>query len=989
MQARIYEYLKQSPDVNILVTSDEKEASVLVEVAKFLDFPTFKLPDFRANVGDDLRPYKEELFELFSALSAFYDNPKPKKLLIAPLRSIIAPLPKKELFSSIMIEFASTLNLSEFKERLHNWGYSFVDIVEEEGEVSFRGDIIDIFPRGESDPFRISLFDDEVEGIRTFTCENQKSQKEEVESFKIVPAYFAFDNEQVTKVESCINALDSDSFMSDISSLGLWCLGDMAQDIQTQFKAIMIGDIKDEIEEVFSFLEDDAKKDQFLALDIVPEPKIYKDIEIAEPSSFIDFHKTKKIKILANNEAILKQHDLPKEVEYKFVESSLIVNVMSDDALILSLNKPQKRKRRRRTTIVLDELNVGDYVVHENYGIGIFKGLQNTTVLGSVKDFVEIAYQNDDKVLVPVENIEVIDRYIADGGSLAIVDRLGKGSFLKLKEKTRKKLFEIAAKIIQIAAARELEKAPVITPNYSEIDHFQSEAGFTYTKDQSKTIDEIFESFKSGKTMDRLLSGDVGFGKTEVALNAIFATVKSGFQAAFIAPTTLLSHQHFKSLSERLNSHGITVARLDKFTKPKDKIALLQALKEGKIDVCIGTHSLFGVEFNNIALLILDEEHKFGVKQKEKLKEFKENLHILSMSATPIPRSLNMALSSIKQYSQLQTPPLERKDVKTFVKEYNNKLIKEIILREKRRNGQIFYIHNNIASIEDKKKQLLELLPKLKILVLHSKVAATVTEKEMLAFENNKYDLLLSTSIIESGIHIPNVNTIIIENSHKFGIADLHQLRGRVGRSSCEGFCFLIVPQKDTLTKDAKKRLLALESNSFLGSGALLAYHDLEIRGGGNLIGEAQSGHIKGIGYNLYLKMLEDAINTLLNKTKSSKKSVEVKLAVSAFINSETINEDRIRLELYRRLSSCKTPKEIYEIEEEMIDRFGTLDRYTQQFLQILVIKILSLNKNIKQVMSYEQNITIIYEDDKKEYLKSRSKDDDDILNTTLKFLRK
>ena len=608
--------------------------------------------------------------------------------------------------------------------------------------------------------------------------------------------------------------------------------------------------------------------------------------------------------------------------------------------------------------------------------------------MGSQRDFVEIAYQGDDRLLIPVENLEVIDRYIADGSSVAIVDRLGKGNFVKLKEKARKKLFEIAGEIIKIAAKRELEKAPIIQSDLEELKLFQNDAGFIYTKDQIRSIKEIFDDLKSSKSMDRLLSGDVGFGKTEVAMNAIFATVKSGYQAAFLAPTTLLSTQHFKSLKDRFKPYDIKVAKLDRFTTLKEKREIIQSLKDGRLDVVVGTHSLFGLKFKNLALLVLDEEHKFGVKQKEKLKDFKSNLHILSMSATPIPRSLNMALSSIKGYSQLLTPPSQREDVKTFVKEYDEKLIKEVILRELRRGGQIFYIHNNIASIEDKKKEILNILPNLKILVLHSKIPASVTEKEMLKFENKEYDLLLSTSIVEAGIHIPNVNTIIIENAHHFGMADLHQLRGRVGRGNREGFCFMLIPDKNELNEDAKKRLLALESNSYLGSGMVLAYHDLEIRGGGNLIGDAQSGHIKGIGYSLYLKMLEDAINTLLNKEKVEEKSVEVKLAISAFIDSKTVNEDRIRLELYRRLAQCKTPMQIYEIEEEMIDRFGKLDRYTKQFLELLVIKILAKEKNINKIMSYERNITFYYNDSKKESIKAQSKDDEDIITATLNYLR-
>jgi transcription-repair coupling factor (superfamily II helicase) len=991
LQARIYEYLQQSFNHNLYITKDEKEAALVAEVTAFLGYPTFKLPDFRANFGDDLRPYKEELFELFSTLSAFYKNPKKKKLLIAPFRTILTPLPKPALFDTIMIEFAQRVDLTALKERLHNWGYSFVDIVEEEGEVSFRGDIIDIYPRGEKNPFRVSLFDDEVEEIRTFTCESQKSQKEEIASFEIAPAYFAFDSKEVAKVEACIEEIESDSFMKDIASLGLWCLGEMAEDLVESLPTIMISDFRQDIQEVFSFIENDAKKEQLLSLEVLPKETEYKDIEIADVGAFIDFHKGKKIKILANNEAIIKQYDLPKEVAYQFVESPHIVNVMSEKEIILSLNKAQKKKRRRRSNIVLDELSVGDYVVHENYGIGIFKGLKNTTVLGAVKDFVEIAYQNDDKVLVPVENIEVIDRYIADGGSLAVVDRLGKGSFLKLKEKTRAKLFEIAKDIIKIAAERELTNAPVIESDFLELTLFQNDAGFVYTEDQEKSIHEIFADLKSGKVMDRLLSGDVGFGKTEVAMNAIFATVKSGFGAALIAPTTLLVSQHYKGIKMRLEKYGIKVAKLDRFTTTKEKTAILAGLKAGSIDLCIGTHALLGVEFKDLGLLIIDEEHKFGVKQKERLKNLRADMHILSMSATPIPRSLNMALSSIKQYSQLLTAPSEREDVRTFVKAYEPKLLKEVILREKRRSGQIFYVHNRIASIENKKKEILEILPELKILVLHSKIPPATTEKEVMAFESGEYDLLLSTSIVESGIHMPNVNTIMIESADNFGIADLHQLRGRVGRGKRQGYCYYLVEDRDKLTEDAQKRLLALESNSFLGSGSVLAYHDLEIRGGGNLVGEAQSGHIKGIGYSLYLKMLEDAINLLLNQNQDveSKKEVEIKLAISAYLSSEVVGEDRIRLEIYRRLSKCTSAKDVYKIEEELIDRFGKLDVATKQFIELIVIKILALEKGLKGISNYAENITIMIDEDNKEYLKARSKDDDDVIEAVLGYLRK
>ena len=988
MQSKVYEYLLQKPDIQILLTKDDKEAKLASDCAKFLGFQTYMLPDFRATYGDDLRPYKEELFEINLALNNYYKNPK-KSILISAFRTMINPLPKAELFDSFSIEFGDTIEFVPFKEKLLHWGYNFVEIVEEKGEVSFRGDIIDIYPIDRENPVRISLFDDEIESIRSFTCETQKSQKEELDAVTIIPAMYAFDALDYEKMQDRVEVLESDSFEKDMNTLGFWCLEDFSEDYLISKSAIAVSDLTCEIEDFFSFSENEDKKKQLLKLPQIQEPKLYKDIEVASLNELVTFHKNKKITIIARNEGLAKQSGIDADIKVNYVYDDFIVNILSDKELIVSLNKEQRKKRRKRSQIVLDDLKVNDYVVHENYGIGIFKGLTNTKVLGVVRDFVEIAYQGDDRLLIPVENLTLIDRYISEGGHLAIVDKLGKSSFIKMKEKTKVKLFEIAKEIIEIAASRELLKAVKLSSNHEELQLFQNDAGFVYTDDQDKSIKEIFEDLKSGKVMDRLLSGDVGFGKTEVAMNAIFAAVKSGYQAAFLAPTTLLTSQHFKSLKERFSKYGISVVKLDRFTSSKEKSILLKGLKDGSVDVCIGTHSLFGVEFNNLSVMILDEEHKFGVKQKEKLKALKQNLHVLSMSATPIPRSLNMALSSIKQYSQLLTPPSEREDIRTFVKEFDEKLLKEIVLRETRRGGQIFYVHNRIASIQEKKKELQEIMPQAKILVLHSKVSAAVTEKEIMAFENKEYDILISTTIIESGIHIPNVNTIIVENADRFGMADLHQLRGRVGRGSRVGYCYFLVENRDSISDTSKKRLIALESNSFLGSGSVLAYHDLEIRGGGNLIGEAQSGHIKNIGYSLYLKMLEDALNILLNQQKTEKKEVEIKLSVSAYLNSDTVGEDRIRLELYRRLSQCEAVNEVYEIEEEMIDRFGKLDELTKSFLEIIVIKILASNKSIQMISSYAQNITIVYEDEKKEYLKAPSKDDDDIVATVLGFLRK
>ncbi len=962
----------------------EKDAFMASQVVQYVGKKAYQLPDLRASFGDDLLSFSDEVHQLLSTLKSYYDDNSTKKVLIAPLRTLFTPLLSKNLFQTKLIEFGERVPLSEFKQSMLNWGYAVVDVVEAKGEISFRGDIIDIYPIDSKLALRISLFDEEVESIRYFECETQKSIKDELESIEISPALFSLSEKEYDQLNEKTQHIQSDSFVKDIHSLGLWALKDICRSYFDEFDISLVGGLEQEIEEIGLFDEGRAK--QLKALHVIPQAREFKPLEIASVSTFLEFHKNKKVTILAKNEILLRQEEI--DPSFSFTQSDLILNIISPREVIISLNKQTKKKRVKKVSIILDELKIGDLVVHENYGVGLFKGLQNTTVLGSTRDFVVLEYQGEDKLLLPVENLDVIDRYISDGGHLGSVDRLGKGSFAKLKAKTRTKLLEIASEIVGVAAKREMIEATTLHTQ-RRVQEFQKDAGFVYTDDQTKSIKEIFDDLKSSKMMDRLLSGDVGFGKTEVAMNAMFLSAINGYQTIMLAPTTLLSSQHYKSLNERFKKYDIRVEKLDRFTPAKAKSSILHDLKSGELKVCVGTHSLLGVELKNPALIILDEEHKFGVKQKERLKSMRENVHILSMSATPIPRSLNMALSSIKKYSQILTPPNEREDIRSFVKEYESKSLKEAISRELRRAGQLFFVHNRIASIQSKKEELQELLPSLKILILHSKISATVTEKEMIAFENREYDLLLSTSIIESGIHIPNVNTIIIDGADNFGIADLHQLRGRVGRGKRQGYCYFLVKDKSQLSEQSKKRLIALESNSYLGSGSVLAYHDLEIRGGGNLIGEAQSGHIKNIGYSLYLKMLEDAINTLLNNTPIQKKEVEIKLSINAFISSDFVSEDRVRLELYRRLSRCESVRDVLDMEEEMVDRFGKLDLNTKQFLELITIKILATKSDIVFISNFAQNITIKDKNSKKSYLKSRSKDDDDIIDTVLVHLRK
>ncbi|QOP45164.1 DEAD/DEAH box helicase [Sulfurimonas paralvinellae] len=986
-QAALYNYLKNSHEaIDVLVCEDSKEADELQNVVKFFNKDVVVFPDFRPSYGDDLRSYKEELHELLHALREYHSS-KKKPLVISPLKTLLFPLPKPELMSEMTLEFGTEIDLAAFKEKMLFWGYTFVDMVQVAGEISHRGDIIDIFVPSSKNPVRISLFDTEIEQIKAFDLDTQRTLGEELESVKITSAFFALDEASYNELNKRIEASAFDALSRDIASLGFWHLDAMAENFLDGKKALLSRSLDNALVDAYAINNPQISREAF-ELDILPENESVKELVVANVEQLIKVHKEKKITLIAANKATVKQAGIYDTTNINVVEAPYILNIITDDELVISLNKPSKKRRRRKSSILLDDLKTGDYVVHEDYGVGIFEKIEQTEILGGVKDFIVIKYVGDDKILLPVENLDYIDRYIAGGGSVPVLDRLGKGSFGKLKAKVRKRLLEIAGQIVNTAAARALIKAPKISLSKKEVQEFQALSGFDYTDDQTLSVNEILTQMSSGHIMDRLLSGDVGFGKTEIALNTIYAAYKSGYQSAFIVPTTLLSAQHFRSLDERFSELGIRYAKLDRFVTAKEKNAIIKGLASGEIDCVVGTHTLFGLEFKKLGVVIIDEEHKFGVKQKEKIKELYHNVHLLSMSATPIPRSLNQALSSIKTMSQLLTPPSERQGVRTFVKEYDEKLIKEVILRELRRGGQVFYVHNSIDHMPIKMGELKALLPDLRILMLHSKISAVETEKELLRFEAGEYDVMIATSIIESGIHMPRVNTIIVDGADRFGIADLHQLRGRVGRGHVEGFAYFIVQNRETLTDEAKKRLLALESNSFLGSGSVLAHHDLEIRGGGNLVGDAQSGHIKNIGYSLYLKMLEDAIKELSNTKESERIKVDIKLTISAYISDEVVHEDRLRLDVYRRLSQCEEVVEIYEIEEELIDRFGELDMPTKQFVELMVIKLLALDKKIKSIGNYGQNITFTYFNDSKETIKSDSKDDDDIIKATLYYLR-
>ncbi|MGL2672371.1 transcription-repair coupling factor [Helicobacter pylori] len=990
IQSSLYRALNKGFDYQILACKDFKESKLAKEVISYfkLNIKAVLFPEFRAKKNDDLRSFFEEFLQLLGGLREFYQalENKQETIIIAPISALLHPLPKKELLESFKITLLEKYNLKDLKDKLFYYGYEILDLVEVEGEASFRGDIVDIYVPN-SKAYRLSFFDTECESIKELDPTTQMSLKEDLLEIEIPPTLFSLDESSYKDLKTKVEQSPLNSFSKDLTSFGLWFLGEKANDLLHAYKSVISPRALEEIQELASLNELDCER--FKLLKVLENAQGYEDLEIHAHAleGFIALHSNHKITLLAPNKTILDNVlGTIEKSNMECVIAPFVLNFKTPDGIFISLNSFERKKKRQKSKLALNELNPGEWVVHDDYGVGVFSQLVQHSVLGSKRDFLEIAYLGEDKLLLPVENLHLIARYVAQSDSVPAKDRLGKGSFLKLKAKVRTKLLEIAGKIIELAAERNLILGKKMDVHLAELEVFKSQAGFEYTSDQEKAIAEISKDLSSHRMMDRLLSGDVGFGKTEVAMHAIFCAFLNGFQSALVVPTTLLAHQHFETLRARFENFGVKVARLDRYASEKNK--LLKAVELGLIDALVGTHAILGAKFKNLGLVVVDEEHKFGVKQKEALKELSKSVHFLSMSATPIPRTLNMALSQIKGISSLKTPPTDRKPSRTFLKEKNDELLKEIIYRELRRNGQIFYIHNHIASISKVKTKLENLIPKLKIAILHSQINANESEEIMLEFAKGNYQVLLCTSIVESGIHLPNANTIIIDNAQNFGLADLHQLRGRVGRGKKEGFCYFLIEDQKSLNEQALKRLLALEKNSYLGSGESIAYHDLEIRGGGNLLGQDQSGHIKNIGYALYTRMLEDAIYELSGGKKRLEKSVEIQLGVSAFLNPELIASDSLRLDLYRRLSLCENVDEVGQIHEEIEDRFGKIDDLSAQFLQIITLKILANQLGILKLSNFNQNITITYNDEKKESLKAPSKDDNDILETLLKHLR-
>lgn len=639
-------------------------------------------------------------------------------------------------------------------------------------------------------------------------------------------------------------------------------------------------------------------------------------------------------------------------IEHGFESNDVVVLAEQD---ILGDRLVRRRRKRRASQFISEvaSLNIDDLVVHVDHGIGRFAGLKSIDVTGAPHDCLEIRYHGDDRLFLPVENIELLSRYGSDSAE-AQLDRLGGGAWQSRKAKLKKQLLEMAGQLINIAAQRQMRSAPILNPPEGMYDEFAARFPYEETEDQQFAIDAVLDDLGLGKPMDRLVCGDVGFGKTEVAQRAAFLGAMNGFQVAVVVPTTLLARQHFKSFSERFAGLPIKVAHASRLAGPKALSEAKQGIKDGTVDIVVGTHALLGasISFNNLGLLIIDEEQHFGVKHKERLKELKTDVHVLTLSATPIPRTLQLALTGVRELSLITTPPVDRLAVRTFVSPFDSLIIRETLLRERYRGGQSFYVCPRISDLADVKAFLDSDVPELKVAVAHGQMAPGELEDIMNAFYEGGYDVLLSTTIVESGLDIPTANTLIVHRADMFGLAQLYQLRGRVGRSKLRAHALFALPANKMLTKNAERRLKVLQSLDSLGAGFQLASHDLDIRGAGNLLGDEQSGHIKEVGFELYQQMLEEAVAELKGEEAADNKewSPQITIGTPVMIPENYVSDLSLRLSLYRRLGNFEELAEIDAFGAELVDRFGPMPDEVEHLLKIVYIKSLCRKANVEKI---------------------------------------
>ncbi len=914
---------------------------------------------------------------------------------------------KKELSDkTLKLHTGEQVDTSFITDVLYSYGFERVDYVYEPGQYAVRGSIIDVFSFSSEYPFRIDFFGDEVESIRTFEVETQLS-KERKESIAIVPELSGGNNGDV----SFLDFLSADTilFMKDfhwirerIQAVREEALSPQALAAQENEEIMNLNLEKRLIDgSEFTVKALEFRRIEFgnkptgtpqatIKFDCSVQPIFHKNFDLVADSLKRYLENGYQIYILSDSS---KQTDRIKDIfedrkdnipfipvertlHEGFADNTLRCCFFTDHQIFDRFHKynlKSDKARSGKVALSLKELNQfepGDYVVHTDHGVGRFAGLVRLPNGNTTQEVIKLVYQNEDVVFVSIHSLHKVSKYKGKEGEPPRLNKLGTGAWEKMKERTKSKIKDIARDLIKLYSERLKEKGFSFSPD--SFMQRELEASFIYedTPDQLKATQDFKVDMEKDRPMDRLICGDVGFGKTEVAIRAAFKAVADDKQVAVLVPTTVLAYQHYKTFSERLKDFPCRVDYLSRARKSTDVKKLLKDLEEGKINVLVGTHRLIGkdVKFKDLGLLIIDEEQKFGVAVKEKLKQFKVNVDTLTMTATPIPRTLQFSLMGARDLSVISTPPPNRYPIQTEIHTFNEDIIREAINFEMSRNGQVFFVNNRIQNLEELKLMIKRLVPDARIAIGHGQMEPSELEKVILDFVNYDYDVLIATTIIESGIDIPNVNTIIINNAQNFGLSDLHQLRGRVGRSNKKAFCYLLAPPLSTLTPEAKRRLQAIENFSDLGSGIHIAMQDLDIRGAGNMLGAEQSGFIADLGYETYQKILSEAVKELKTEEFADLyadeiKEGETKISGENFVNETTVESDMEllfpneyipssseRMLLYRELDNMESEKEVIDFQQKLEDRFGKIPNEGLELMRIVRLRRLAKQIGVEKI---------------------------------------
>ena len=967
---------------HLFIATDKEEAAYLLNSLQTLFekkpihfFPdSFKRPMYFEALNSNNALQRTETINKLSRSKAKGD------IIITYPEALFEKVVAPEVLNKEKIDITKeeTIDVDFIIEVLVNYGFDRVDFVYEPGQFSIRGGIIDIFSYGNEYPYRVELFDDEVESIRTFDPTSQLSQRnisnvtiipnintkfeqdQKVSLFKVLPektVIWLRDFQLVLdKLQTCFEKAE------EFAETSLMLLEE--EDLRAVFKDRAFIRPKQVIDEIqyFPIISLSKNKHPFpidhkVVFQTKPQPSfnrnfplLIENLEANEKDKIDNYLFTANSKqierfysIFEDLNAKVQFHPIPKAIHEGFIDVDLKLACYTDHQIFDRFHRYKLKKGFTKDQAMnlklLRELKPGDYITHIDHGVGKFSGLEKITINEHTQESVRVIYKNNDLLYVSINSLHKIAKYTGKEGTAPKLSKLGSDTWKKLKSKTKKRVKDIAKELIKLYAKRKAAAGHAFPPDgYLQT---ELEASFIYedTPDQLKATNDVKEDMTKPHPMDRLICGDVGFGKTEIAIRAAFKTVVGGKQVAILVPTTILALQHHRTFKERLESFGVTVDYINRFRTTKEKKAIFQQLKDGKIDIVIGTHGLLNkdVGFKDLGLLVVDEEQKFGVSAKEKLRNLKVNVDTLTLTATPIPRTLQFSLMAARDLSVIRTPPPNRQPIHTEVRVFSEDLIKESIYYETNRGGQVFFVHNRVKSLPDIAAMVQRMCPDVEIAMAHGQMESNKLERTLVDFIDYKFDVLICTNIIETGLDISNANTIIINNAQNFGMSDLHQLRGRVGRSNKKAFCYLFCPPMSVLTSDARKRLKTIEEHSELGSGFNIAMRDMDIRGAGNLLGGEQSGFISEIGYETYQKILEEAILELkenefkevfkedLDKKREYVRDVQVETDIEMLIPDEYVSNIQERLNLYTELDKIKNEEDLQKFKESLRDRFGKI----------------------------------------------------------------